>query len=167
MWLAPSETVDMTDSDNPSAQPPAGQPARRGAVQRGFTLVELMIVVVIVAVLVGLALPSYRQYVMRGHRADAQAFLSDLAARQQHFLLDRRSYAVSITDPASVNGLALTVPASVSAWYAVTLVTDNAARPPGFVLSATPTAAQAADSCGELNLDQSGNKSAAGTGACW
>ena len=49
---------------------------------RGFTLIEVMIVVVIVAILASIAFPSYQRYVLRSHRVEAQALLSEAAARQ-------------------------------------------------------------------------------------
>lgn len=154
----------MAVSHHPASRSsPTG--SRRVAIN-GFTLIELMITVVIISILAGLALPSYRQFVLRGHRADAQAFLSEVVARQQHFLLDRRSYAISITDAASANGLAMTVPTTISTWYVLTVETDNSA-PPTFVAKATPTTAQAADTCGTLIIDQKGTKSVSGTGSCW
>ena len=54
----------------------------------GFSLLELMITVAVVAILASIALPSYREYIKRGKRAAAQSVLMDLAARQQAFLLD-------------------------------------------------------------------------------
>lgn len=138
-----------------------------GVPVRGFSLIELMVVVVIVGVLAMIALPSYRQYVLRGHRTDVQAYMSDVATRQQNFLLDRRAYASSITDAPSANGLGLTIPASLSTWYTVTTTPDNSARPPSFVVTAVPTSLQSADSCATLTLDQSGTKTATGTGSCW
>jgi type IV pilus assembly protein PilE len=59
----------------------------------GFTLIELMIVVVVVAILAALALPSYRDYVLRGQLTDARTFLSTTAARMEQFYQDNRSYA--------------------------------------------------------------------------
>jgi type IV pilus assembly protein PilE len=64
----------------------------RASLQRGFTLIELMIAVAIVAILVAVALPSYRDYVLRGQLADARNLLSSTAARLEQFYQDNRNY---------------------------------------------------------------------------
>ena len=64
-------------------------PGRRDA---GFTLVELMIVVVIVGILVTVALPAFQNQVIRGNRTAAQAEMLDIANRHQQFLLSNRTY---------------------------------------------------------------------------
>jgi type IV pilus assembly protein PilE len=60
---------------------------------RGFTLIELMVTVAIVAILAAVAYPSYQNQVKRGRRAAAQAHLMDIAQRQQEYLLDGRGAA--------------------------------------------------------------------------
>ena len=135
--------------------------------RKGFTIIELMLVVAVAGVLALVAYPSFMDSVRKGRRADAQAFLSEVAARQQHFLLDRRAYASSLSGSAADNGLAMTVPASVTAFYTVTLETDNEARPPAFVVSGAPRGSQSDDVCGTLRMDQRGAKSASGAGKCW
>lgn len=62
---------------------------------RGFTLIELMIAVAIVAILVSLALPAYRDYVLRGQLSDARNQLSSWAARMEQFYQDNRNYGTS------------------------------------------------------------------------
>jgi type IV pilus assembly protein PilE len=59
---------------------------------RGFTLMELMIVVAVVAILGAIALPSYNQHVIRGNRTAAQRFMMDVADREEQFLNSMRAY---------------------------------------------------------------------------
>jgi type IV pilus assembly protein PilE len=128
---------------------------------RGFTLIEVMIVVAVVAILSAIAYPSYQEHVRRSHRSAAQAFMLDVAARQQQRLIDMRSYAPDLAT------LRIAPPVEVTPYYdfAVALV---AGPPPGFNLSATPKHSQARDKCGTLGLDNTGSKSVstAATG-CW
>ncbi len=63
---------------------------------RGFTLIELMIVIVIVGILFSSALPSYETSVLRGHRADAQGILMDISAREERFLAQNNTYTTDI-----------------------------------------------------------------------
>jgi type IV pilus assembly protein PilE len=136
-----------------------GESAVRRPNARGFSLIELMIAVAIVAILAAVAYPSYRQYLRRGARADAQAHMMDLAGRQGQFLIDNRAYA------ASVGALGMTTPASVSGKYAIAIATGD--TPPSFTITATPIGDQANDTCGTLTLDSAGVKGASGTGTCW
>lgn len=133
---------------------------------RGFTLMELMIAVVIVAILAAVALPLYTDQIRKGRRADAQSLLADIVAKQQQFLLDRRAYATSVTDPPASGGLSITIPGNVSAYYSISIETSND-PPPSFKLTATPQGEQAKEKCGTLTIDNTGVKTASGTGHCW
>ena len=64
----------------------------------GFTLIELMIAVAIVAILVTIGYPSYQQYVIRANRAEAQQVIMDIANRQEEFLLNNRKYGTCCND---------------------------------------------------------------------
>jgi len=61
--------------------------------QGGFTLVELMITVVIVAILAMVAIPAYNDSVRKGRRADAKSTLATYAARQEQYFMDNKTYA--------------------------------------------------------------------------
>jgi type IV pilus assembly protein PilE len=132
---------------------------------RGFTLIEMMIVVAIVAILATVAYPSYSTYIVRAKRSAAQTTLMTLVNRQQQYQLDARQYATTLAPLG-------TVPSDVAANYSVTLAADNTPTPPTYTLTATPTGnQQAADTkCGTLSIDQTGAKSISGTGTvatCW
>jgi type IV pilus assembly protein PilE len=119
--------------------------------QSGFTLVELMIVVVIVGILLAVALPSFQNQVIRGHRAAAQAEMLEIANRQQQFLLANRAYADKATLEA--NGYALPTDVGTRYGYAVTV---GLATIPTFNITFTATGPQASD--GNLTLDHLGEK---------
>ena len=148
--LAPSPASAVTRS----------LPAWRHAVRcRGFTLIELVIVVSIIAILAAVAYPAYLDQIRKSRRAEAQSFLLAVAARQQQFLLDTRAYAATIA------GVGVPVPAHVNTHYTLTVaVTDG--PPPTYTVSAVPIAAQAYETCGTLSVNQAGAKTAS-TGGCW
>lgn len=126
---------------------------------KGFTLIELMIAVAIVAILAAVVYPSYQEHVRRSNRAAAQAVLLEAAAKQQQLLMDVRSYA------ANWAALGVNVPADVARNYTFT-ATPDAGPPPGFTVTATPQGSQAEDSCGALAVDETGAKTPI-TDRCW
>ncbi len=125
-----------------------------GRVQQGFTLVELMVVVAIVAILAAVGYPSYTQYVIRGHRAAAQTEMMDIANRQQQLFFTNRSYAAM--DAATC---AATLPTEVSGRYSCA-ITVGPGPVPSFTIIFTATGSQASD--GELTLNSIGVKTPAG-----
>lgn len=118
---------------------------------RGFTLIEMMIVVVIVGILAAIAIPNYQQYIRRSHRTAAQAEMMDIANRQKQFLLSNRAY-VSKADLES-SGYQLPTDLRSRYSYTITVGTDTL---PSFVINFTALGAQVAD--GDLSLSSAGDK---------
>jgi type IV pilus assembly protein PilE len=119
---------------------------------RGFTLIEIVITVAIVGILVAIAVPSYQGQLRKGRRAEAQAFITQVAQKEQQYLLDARAYAVGGT---ALADLSLTPPTTVSDHYAIRIAAG--ATTPSFTITATPTSTvQSPD--GTLTLTHTGAK---------
>ena len=117
--------------------------------QGGFTLIELMVVIAIVAILLAVALPAYQNQVIRGHRAAAKSAMLDIANRQQQFLLANRSYA------GTVGALNYTLPDEVSAHY-TPAITLGVAAAPSYSMTFTAIGRQVSD--GPLTITSDGAK---------
>jgi type IV pilus assembly protein PilE len=114
--------------------------------QRGFTLIEILIVTVIVAVLTAIALPQYTAYVQRSHRANARAALLQAAQWLERAATAQGAYPERAAIPSGV--LAVEGDRYTIGFKALSA---NA-----FVLQATPRAAQARDECGVFELNEAG-----------
>lgn len=123
----------------------------RQARNRGFTLIELMITVAIVGILAAVAYPSYQNAMIKNRRATAQAHLSDLAQRQQQYLMDNRSFTTNIAD------LKTSTPTDVSSYYTVS-ITASTTNPPAFTATAAPIAGRGQVSDGTLEITNTGAK---------
>ncbi len=128
--------------------------------RRGFTLIELMIVVAIVGILAMLAIPRYQRYVIKSRRSAAQTALADLATQEEQYYLDHTSYTSSIS--------ALGRSASAADLYTLSIPT---ATSDSYVIQATARAGtvQVQDrengvSCATLTVDSTGNHTPSG---CW
>jgi type IV pilus assembly protein PilE len=129
----------------------------RHVTERGFTLTELLITVAVLSILVGIAVPNYRQYVIRGKRSAAQAVMMDIANREQQFLLANRRYA----DKATLESNGFALPAEVRENYTWDISLGAGSRP-SFVITFTGVGTQAADNSPQpLTLSSSGEKAPA------
>lgn len=146
----------------------------------GFTLIELMITVAVVALLAAIALPSYTAYVQRARRTDAKNAVLDLASREERFFSINNAYT---NDPVALGyGTGSTFPLAINAsgqsYYNLSVPSVTAAAAasggtaavaPGFTALAAPTGSQAADACGSYQVDQLGTQTNVGATAsgCW
>lgn len=137
----------------------AGIPPVRGSA--GFSLIELMVVVAIVAVLTAIAVPSYQEQVRKSRRAQAKADLVEYAQMAERFFTVNNTYA----------GFAVPVaqsPREAGSTARYTLATATTATT--FTLTATATGAQASDRCGNLSITNTGQKARTGSAPlrdCW
>jgi type IV pilus assembly protein PilE len=110
------------------------------SLQRGVTLIELVIVMIIVGILAAVAIPTYRQYVMRSQRSDAKDALLALATQQEKFYLQCNTYATAIAAATNCGAGELQGTAvSKNGWYNLAIVGGNATS---YTVSATAVAGE-------------------------
>lgn len=142
--------------------------------QKGVTLLELMIVVVIIAIISTFAYPSYTQFVLRAKRTAGTSMLLQIADRQQQFFMDNKRFAANLTRlgyPGNTVMIdeegAVVVDASADRIYNISV---SAATATTYTLTAAPQLVQASKDtkCGSLTLNNAGVKGHGGTGGdCW
>jgi type IV pilus assembly protein PilE len=130
--------------------------------QRGLTLVELVIVMVMIAILAAVAIPSYLGSIQKSHRTDAKTALTASAQAMERWFTQNNSYANVAVGSNGVYGV------SDNGYYTISFGAGGATNTnaTGYLLIATPAGSQAGDPCGALTLDQADNRGAATTG-CW
>lgn len=129
---------------------------------RGFTLIELMIVVAVLAILAAIVYPSYQQYMIRANRSAAQTFMLAASNKQEQFILDARQYATGDTAAAIAAALSMPAPESnIQDNYDISIAYRND-NPRTYLITATarPGTVQAGD--GTLTLNERGEKTPAG-----
>ncbi len=141
----------------------------------GFTLVELMITLAIVAILAAIAYPSYSNYIMKSHRADAKTALLDLASRQERYFALQNNYA---STPSALGYAGTAFPISVQTsgqsyyqLYVQVTGSPGTSTLPGFSASAVPAnpGPQQSDACGTYTINQLGVQGNSGNtiSQCW
>ena len=122
----------------------------------GFTLIELMIAMAVIAILTAIAYPSYQDHIRRSIRSQGQQYLMDLAQREEQFFLDRRVYTITkgaaglnmpVATPSDTCAAANTLPCEIQGKYNNTVITLLPGPPQGFliVMNAAPGSIMAAD----------------------
>lgn len=138
--------------------------------QRGFTLIELMIVVAIIAILAAIAVPWWGRYTYRARRTDGQKILMHVAQAEERYFTDYNKYTVTPSDLGYTGTIS-----SENGYYTVSLGTPaSSSVGTAYVATAAPQGPQADDACGSLSIDNTGLKKPLptdaahnGNGNCW
>lgn len=141
---------------------------------QGFTLIEMIIVVAVIGILSAIAMPMYRDYVVRANRSDAKVALAAVALAQERYYSINNRYSSSLASLGigtmmGVNNSGLTA----NGFYAIAITAPNPTA--SYLLTATPQSksGQNTDKCNVLTLNSSGAKgvsttySGYGVDNCW
>ncbi len=139
--------------------------ARQGRSATGFTLIELMIVVVVVAILGSIAYPSYIKYTARSRRSDAQQLMQEISLKEGQYILDARQYTTTLgpgsptTGGLNINRQGWTCSTNcTNAYYTISVAINMSATPPTYAITGTPVTGSVVDGDGILTLDNTGTR---------
>ncbi|MGH8231529.1 MAG: type IV pilin protein [Steroidobacteraceae bacterium] len=149
---------------------------------KGFSLIELMVALAIIAILAAIAIPMYTKQVQHSRRVDARSAVLDVAGREERYLTVAGSYAATWTQLGYNSAAATTTALPVGSGYYQVVATPVAAvppnTPPSYTVAATPVAGspQLKDgACQYFSVDSTGKQFSSATGAggtdtsstCW
>lgn len=134
------------------------QSIKNGQFVKGFTLIELMIVVAIVAILAAIAVPSYQFAMVKSRRSVAQGCLTEAAQFMERYYTTNLTYA---------NATLANCSESSNATYYTLVLSNNTST--AYTVTTTPQGTQASrdKDCGTMTMDAAGQKTASKPGKCW
>lgn len=132
---------------------------------KGFTLIELMITVVIVGIIAGWAITSYRGTVIKANRTDAKTKLLEVMQKQERYFSEKSTYTINLTD---IGFSSSSLPSDKS-YYLITATAIASGLTSGVILTATPQGKQADDNeCKNFILNSNGQKTVSTASIkCW
>ncbi|MEL6869107.1 MAG: type IV pilin protein [Pseudomonadota bacterium] len=137
--------------------------------QRGMTLIELLLVIVILGIIVSIALPGYQDSVRKARRADSQAVMLELAQWMERFYTENGRYdqdrAGAAVAPPPI--LLASPREGTTIFYNMVVATPD---DQSFTITATPNGGQVGDKCGNLTLNQAstrGVSTSVPVSECW
>lgn len=122
----------------------------RGKSVVGFTLIELMVTVAVVAILAAIAFPSYQDYIMRARRTDGKGVLLSTQQNVERAYTDMNSYASAVASVVGASGVT-----SPERYYQVTAASSTVST---YTLNSAPQGAQASDKCGTFVITETSDK---------
>jgi len=142
--------------------------------QTGFTLLEIMVVVVLIAILAAIGLPSYNDYILRSRLGEAYANLSDMSTKLEQYFQDQRTYNGN-PPPCTAGGTVANLPAATNARFftiscsnlGASTYTVTATGSTGNVVGFTFTVDQSGLKQTTSVPASSGYSTSTGAGACW
>lgn len=128
---------------------------------RGFTLIEMLVVLVIIGILASIAMPMYSDYIRKASRQAAETELLELAALQEKIYVNSNAYAYSVTaayDGTATGGLGRTTGTTKDGKYTLALSSVSATVTQTYTLTATPVAGSSQVGDGTLSIDHTNKR---------
>lgn len=148
---------------------------RRRLSLRGFSLIELLTAMTIIAILAGIAIPTYTSQMRKSRRTEARTALLDLAGREERLFSTTNTYSTSPAD-VGYGAAGSTFPMAIGSGYYNVAVTVTAGPPATFTITATPVTGKGQEKdkqCMSFSVDQAGRQAATDSTAadssatCW
>ena len=140
---------------------------RPATAQAGFTLVELMVTLAVIAIISSLSVVSYRQYVRRANRVDGTSALLHLSAAEERYYLQHDQYATTAAELADPPPAGLGITDTQQGLYEISVAASADGAAVGYIATATASGAGSQrddDDCQVFTIDQSGTRGASDSG---